>query len=168
MPEGQDIKTTIAEVFGRAAATYDRLGTQFFGYFGGKLVEYTDVPAGARVLDVATGRGAALFPVAEKVGPSGEVIGIDLAAEMVEQTALDIQTRGIRNARAMQMDAEDLRFPDGSFDLVLCGAAIFFMPDARHALAEFKRVLKSGGLLALSTWAEDDKRWAWDAELLKK
>jgi ubiquinone/menaquinone biosynthesis C-methylase UbiE len=169
MADPSSFKETVADVFSRAATTYDQVGTRFFSYFGQKLVEYADVPSGARVLDVATGRGASLFPAAEKVGPSGEVIGIDLTAEMVEQTGNEIKARGITNARTLRMDAENLDFPDNSFDRVICGFAIFFMPDAQGVLSEFKRVLKPGGVLALSTWShDDDGRWAWDAELKKK
>jgi ubiquinone/menaquinone biosynthesis C-methylase UbiE len=168
MTDDVNIKETIADVFGRAAATYDRVGTPFFSYFGRKLVEYADIPAGARVLDVATGSGASLFPASEEAGPSGEVIGIDLTPAMVDRTGREIVERGIMNARIMQMDAENLAFPDASFDRVICGFAIFFMPEARGALAEFLRVLKPGGVLAVSTWGEDDGRWSWDGDLRKK
>lgn len=168
MSEEANIKETIADVFGRAASTYDRVGTPFFSYFGRKLVEYAHVPPGASVLDVATGRGASLFPAAEKVGPDGEVIGIDLTAEMVERTGRDIEAQELSNAHTLQMDAEYLDFPEDTFDRVMCGFALFFMPDARGALTEFLRVLKPGGMLAVSTWANDDSRWSWDGELRKK
>lgn len=168
MTQDTNIKETIADVFGRAAATYDRVGTPFFSYFGRKLVEYANVPEGARVLDVATGGGASLFPASEKAGPSGEVIGIDITLEMVERTGREIEERGITNARTMQMDAENLSFPDAAFDRVICGFAIFFMPDARGALTEFYRVLRPGGMLAMSTLTYHDERWSWDVELKKK
>lgn len=50
------------------------------------------------------------------------------------------------------MDAEHLAFEDATFDRVLCGFGIMFFPDQLHALGEFQRVLKTGGLLAVSTW----------------
>ena len=78
-------KLEIAGVFGRAAPIYDRIGPRFFAHFGRRLVELAEVPSGARVLDVATGRGAALFAAAEAVGRHGHVTGIDLS----EQTAHD-------------------------------------------------------------------------------
>jgi len=168
MDHSAEIKASVADVFGRAAATYDRVGPRYFTYFGKKLVEFADIREGDRVLDVATGRGSSLFPAAEKVGANGEVIGIDLTAEMAANTNRDIEVRRIANARVMQMDAEDLRFPDGSFDRVLCGFALFFMPDPNRALREFLRVLKPGGVVAVSTWGEDDGRWAWDREIQKK
>jgi len=61
-----------------------------FRYFGARLVEAAGVEPGDRVLDVATGRGAVLFPAAERVGPTGEVTGIDLSPEMVRLTGADL------------------------------------------------------------------------------
>jgi ubiquinone/menaquinone biosynthesis C-methylase UbiE len=80
----------IVGVFSRAAATYDRLGPQFFAYFGQWLVEQAHLTPGADVLDVAAGRGAVLFPAAQQVGPSGRVWGTDLSAAMVRETLADI------------------------------------------------------------------------------
>jgi SAM-dependent methyltransferase len=65
------------------------------------------------------------------------------------------------------MDAEKLDFPDTTFDAVLCGYAIFFFPNVLQALAEFRRVLKPGGLLAVSTQGTADERWQWWGELLR-
>ncbi len=88
------MKQGIAGVFSRASSTYDQVGPRFFSYFGRRLVEVAQIPAGSRVLDIATGRGAVLFPAAERVGPQGYVIGIDLAEDMVKQTADEIKRRG--------------------------------------------------------------------------
>ena len=51
----------------------------------------------------------------------------------------------------MHMDAEKLEFPDNSFDFVFCGFALFFFPSILKAVSEFKRVLKPGGRLVVST-----------------
>jgi SAM-dependent methyltransferase len=50
------------------------------------------------------------------------------------------------------MDAEQLDFPDAVFDRVLCGFGVMFLPDLSRALGEFRRVLKPGGRVAVSTW----------------
>jgi len=55
-------KHEVAGIFGRAAPTYDRVGPRFFSHFGRRLVTLAQIPGGAKVLDVATGRGAVLFP----------------------------------------------------------------------------------------------------------
>lgn len=77
-------KEFITAIFDRAAPTYDRVGPRFFTYFGRRLVDFAQIPSGAKVLDVAVGRGAVLFPAVARVGPSGAVTGIDLAQSMVE------------------------------------------------------------------------------------
>jgi SAM-dependent methyltransferase len=121
-----------------------------------RLVNVANVAAGERVLDIACGRGAVLFPAVDQVGDQGFVEGIDLALPMVEQTAADIARRGLTNARVRRMDAEHLDFPDRSFDVVLCGFALWFIPDLQGALAEIRRVSKIGGRFAATTWAASE------------
>ncbi len=168
LDENERRKQAIADVFGRSAATYDSVGPRFFAPLGRRLVALAQLPTGARVLDVATGRGAVLFPAADHVGPGGHVCGVDLAGPMVQATNDEIRRRGIANADARVMDAENLRFADDHFDAVLCAFALFFMPHARQALCEFRRVLKAGGRVALATWGKDDERWSWCFELMKQ
>lgn len=160
-------KELIARVFDRTAPTYDRVGPRFFSYFGRRLVDVAALRTGARILDVATGRGAVLLEAAAQVGPKGQVIGIDLSAAMVDQTTRDVARQQIRNAEVRQMDAESLKFSDAEFDAVLCGFALFFFPHVERALSEFCRVLRPGGRLAVTTWGEADPRWAWEDEVRK-
>ncbi len=143
------IKDRWTGVYGRGAPTYGRV--RFFLHWGRRLVELADIPSGAKVLDVATGRGAILFPALEQVGPRGHVTGIDLAEPMVQETASETSRRGLTNVEVGHMDAEHLELPDASFDRVLSGFSLFFFPQIRQAFAEFARVLKPGGTLALIT-----------------
>jgi SAM-dependent methyltransferase len=136
--------------FNAAAADYDA-GPGCFAHFGRRLVAVADIRPGHRVLDVASGRGAVLFPAAEQVGNLGEIVGIDLADEMARATNEDAARRGVK-ARVQVMDAERLDFSDAAFDRVLCGFGVMFFPDQAGALREFRRVLKPGGRLAVSTW----------------
>lgn len=161
-------KAGVEGIFDRAAPTYDRVGPRFFGYFGQRLVELAAIKTGSTVLDVAAGRGAILFPMAEKVGQAGSVTGIDFSGEMVRQTAAEINERGLKNTQMLQMDAEHLDFEAASFDYVTCGFALFFFPNPAHALTEFKRVLKPGGLLAISTWGKADPLWQWTSALFQR
>jgi O-methyltransferase / aklanonic acid methyltransferase len=163
----QVLKQAITLSFGRAAPIYDQEGPRFFSQFGHRLVELAHVRAGARVLDVAAGRGAILFAVAQQVGPDGQVVGIDLAEGMVEQTQSEISQRGLAHATMKRMDAEDLLFADASFDYVFCGFSLFFFPNWQRALNECARVLKPAGSIAVSTWGKDDPRWSWIGDLMK-
>ncbi|MHA1966739.1 MAG: class I SAM-dependent methyltransferase [Candidatus Hodarchaeales archaeon] len=162
-------KEELSGMFTRAASTYDRVGTRFFSYFGKRLVELIGIPEKTMILDVATGRGASLFPAAKKVGSEGSVIGIDLAHGMVKETNSDLTRIGLSNAQVILMDAEDLNFDDNTFNIVLCGLAIFFFPHYKEALSEALRVLKPGGKIGISTFSrsEDQKYniqfdWFWE------
>jgi ubiquinone/menaquinone biosynthesis C-methylase UbiE len=136
--------------FNTVAAEYDA-GPGCFAHFGRRLVSAAEIQPGQRVLDVASGRGAVLFPCAEQVGQTGQVVGVDLAEAMARATNEEAARRGI-SARVQVMDAEHLEFPDAAFDRVLCGFGIMFFPNQAGALDEFRRVMKPGGRLAVSTW----------------
>src|SRR5512134_2928651 len=98
----QNKKDTLQGVFTRSASSYGRI--RYFPIFGEWLVETANIPEGAEVLDVACGRGAVLFPAAERVGPGGQVIGIDLAEGMAHETQMEIRRRRLQQAEARQMD----------------------------------------------------------------
>jgi SAM-dependent methyltransferase len=149
---GDDALTRKAET----AARFNRMATDFdpqgaFAHFGQRLVEVVGVEPGQRVLDVATGRGAVLFPALERVGTVGDAVGIDLAEGMVQGANEEAERRGLGTPFRV-MDAEQLDFPDASFDRVLSGFGIMFFPHLDQALGEFRRVLKPGGRLGVSTW----------------
>jgi ubiquinone/menaquinone biosynthesis C-methylase UbiE len=159
-------KESIARRFDRVAATYGRVGPRFFAHFGCRLVELAQISGGADVLDVATGRGAILYPAAGRVGPRGRVVGIDLSAHMVRETAAEAERLGLRNVSVYRMDAERLTLPDASFDAVMCGLSIFFFPHPRLALREMNRVLRPGGRVGITTFARDSEHLRWAVELL--
>jgi SAM-dependent methyltransferase len=103
------------------------------------------------VLDVAYGRGAVLFPAAERVGAAGHVEGIDLSEGMVQATSAEAERRGV-TVRLRVMDAEHLELPDADFDRVLCGFGVMLLPDQLTGLGEMRRVLRREGRLGVSTW----------------
>lgn len=152
----EDWKQAVADTFTAVSSSYGVTGPDFFWPLGRTLVASAGIGPGERVLDVACGTGA-LSSAAADVG--AHVKAIDVSPGMVEaarRLGLDAQV----------MDAEQLDFPDASFDRVLCGFAVFFLPDPDHAAGEWLRVLRPGGGLALSAFAGWDPRWAWVEELI--
>jgi SAM-dependent methyltransferase len=135
--------------FNSRAADFDPQGA--FAHFGERLVAVVGVEPGQRVLDVATGRGAVLFPAVERIGAVGNAVGVDLAESMVHAANEEAQRRGL-GTPVRVMDAEQLDFPDAVFDRVLCGFGVMFFPHLDQALGEFRRVLKPDGRLGASTW----------------
>ncbi len=166
MGENDTQKEQIAGLYDRAAASYGTVGPGIFAYGGRQLVERIGLAEGARVLDVGAGRGANLFPAAEAVGPGGQVMGIDLALGMVEETTAEITRRHLSNASMLQMDAEQMTFADASFDTVLCSFAIFLFPHLEQALAEFFRVLRPGGNVGITVAQDLDALTHWYGEHL--
>ena len=110
-------KQSIEHLFDGAAAVYDRTGPSLFARWGARLVELMAPEPGAYVLDVATGRGAVLLPAAQRVGPSGRVVGIDLSAAMVVPGSA-----GNRRTPAPSSDARPCRKSHRS-DLHLFGSS---------------------------------------------
>jgi arsenite methyltransferase len=130
----------------RLAETYHRLSdSQFEG--GKRLVERLSLKAGDRVLDVGCGTGRLARWIAERVGSGGSVAGIDPLAERI----------AIARARAEGISfevghAEDLSaFASESFDAVCMSAVFHWVSDKPKALAEVRRVLRSGGRLGVTT-----------------
>ncbi|RCV47486.1 class I SAM-dependent methyltransferase [Marinitenerispora sediminis] len=144
-------KAGVAEAFNQAAASYDRMGVEFFTPMGRRLVERAAPRRGDRVLDIGCGRGACLFPAAAMVGPRGRVLGIDIAAAMIEAAAEEAERRRIGNVELRVMDAEYPELPERSFDVVLGSYSVIFLPDAPAALARYARVLVRRGRIAFTS-----------------
>jgi ubiquinone/menaquinone biosynthesis C-methylase UbiE len=80
------------------------------------------------------------------------VTGSDVAMAMVTLAKRAAAEQGVMGVTFCEMDAEQLEFPDASFDAVTCAFSLFQFPDMSRALAEMWRVLKPGGRLGLSNW----------------
>src|SRR5438105_14854096 len=85
-------KRRTAALYSRAAPTYGEIDGLPFAHAGRRLVELAGVGPGDRVLDIGAGRGAVLLPAAERIGPTGFVLGLDFSKAMVEHTRAIIET----------------------------------------------------------------------------
>ncbi len=146
--EDDDVVAATVAVFGRTAPTYDSV-IRFFATFGRRLVELAGVAEGDAVLDVACRRGASLLPAAERTGPTGRVLGIDLSEEMLGALGTDLEAAGVGHAELRRMDARALELPEQSFDVVLCGFLVHIVPAPQQALDCFRRALRVGGGIEL-------------------
>jgi len=121
-----------------------------------KLVDRATICPGCRVLDLACGTGVTARIAAERVGPGGEIVGLDLNAPMLEVARSLKPVAGAR-MRWRRGDVEDLPFSDLGFDAVLCHQGFQFFPDRLNAALEIARVLRPHGRLALSVWCGPDR-----------
>ncbi|MFC9975265.1 class I SAM-dependent methyltransferase [Spirillospora sp. NPDC127200] len=144
-------KAVVARAFDQAAPSYDRMGVEFFTPMGRRLVERAALRPGNRVLDVGCGLGACLFPAADRVGPRGHVLGIDIAPAMIEQAGEIADRLGAANVELRVLDAEHPDLPERSFDAVLGSYSLIFLPDAPAALARYAGLLREGGRIAFTS-----------------
>jgi ubiquinone/menaquinone biosynthesis C-methylase UbiE len=115
-----------------------------------RLVQASGVQPGHRVLDVGSGTGYFSRLLADAVGPSGSVVGIDAAPEMVAYATR--QARSRPNCRFEVGSAESLPFADASFDVVVTSFVIHHLPQDMQlsAVREMRRVLQQGGRLLIA------------------
>ncbi len=141
----QRLKQTMRESwmagdFGKIARTSAREAEAF--------VSRLDLAAGAQVLDVACGTGNVSLPLARR---GARVTGVDIAPNLLEQARARADAEGLE-IRFEEGDAEQLPFPDGTFDAVVTMFGAMFAPQPEQVVAECARVLKPGGLLAMANW----------------
>jgi SAM-dependent methyltransferase len=136
------------QVNASAAEVYDAFFVPaLFGEWAGPLCAAAGVTSGDRVLDVACGTGATTRVAAEIAGGGGAVTGLDRNPGMLAVARAN--GPGIDWAEGL---AEDLPFPDGAFERVLCQFGLMFFDDRKAALQQMARVLKPGGRMAVSVW----------------
>jgi SAM-dependent methyltransferase len=117
-----------------------------------RLGELLGLHEGARVLDVASGKGASAIGLAQHFGC--EVVGVDFGAGNVAEAAAKAESAGLaRLVSFRQGDAEKLVFPDGTFDAIICECAFCTFPSKPAAAREFARVLRPGGRVGISDLA---------------
>lgn len=137
-PESFQLPLEIAEFY------EDAFVPAFFAQWAPRLCEAAGVGPGQRVLDVACGTGIVTRTAAERVAPGGRAVGIDLNEAM-----LTVARRVAPDLEFRQGDAVALRFPDGSFDTVLCQMALMFFSDRARSVREMARVTAVGGTVAV-------------------
>jgi ubiquinone/menaquinone biosynthesis C-methylase UbiE len=145
-------KAKAAATYNAAADHFDDAPLAFWERYGRGTVERLGLAEGALVLDAGCGSGASALPAAERVGPAGRVIGVDLAEGLLQLARAKARDRGLRNVEFQCADMTALPFGDGRFDAVVCVFAIFFVPDMERQVAELWRLVRPGGRLAITTW----------------
>jgi ubiquinone/menaquinone biosynthesis C-methylase UbiE len=147
-----DAQQRAAFAYNAAADFYDASALSFWDYFGRRTIELASLLIGSRVLDVCCGAGASALPAAEAVGPTGNVVGVDLANQLLESARTKAIQRRLGNVDFELGDMLSLRFPAASFDAVVCVFGIFFVPDMARAVSELWSRVRPGGKLAVTTW----------------
>ena len=142
----------LAERLGYEAAELDRVPPEAIESFAG--VGYhlglAQLRAGERVVDLGSGSGTDAFLAARRVGPRGEVIGIDMTEAQLAKARGLASREGLSTVRFEQGYLEDPPVADGSADVVISNGVINLCDNKKAVFAEVARILRPGGRLAIS------------------
>ena len=147
-PSTQDVKAAMKAMwmagdFGVIAKMNQEWGDNFVARLGLK--------PGMKVLDVACGTGNQALPAART---GAHVTALDIATNLLEQARARAKTEGL-DIDFIEGDAQELPFPDNHFDVVYSMFGAMFAPRFDRVAAEFIRVCKPGGLIAMGNWTPD-------------
>ena len=110
---------------------------------------------GMRVLDVGAGPGRLTIPAAERVGPAGEVVALDVQQAMLAQVRAAAAKRGLANIQTVHGSMESAALPIATFDRALLVTVLGEIPDRQAALSALRSALRPGGLLSVTEMLPD-------------
>jgi len=151
-----------------ARESYDRI-SRFYDYTEGIFekksiniaLEHLNIKEGEVVLEIGFGTGNALIKIAECIGKSGLVYGIDISPKMLEKTKRKINKLGLSDRiKFTSGDALKLSYPDKKFNAVFLSFTLelFDTPEIPEILKEIRRVLRPGGRLGIVSLSKDNGR----------
>lgn len=140
-----EIEAHESKLYSEFAPLYDKIFGKIFYSRLRQVIGDLHIPRGARVLEVGAGTGTS-FPAYPR---HCQVIGIDLAPDMLARAQGKIRENGWSHLKVMKMDALQLEFPDDSFDYVMAFHVVTVVPDPVRMVEEAKRVCRPGGRIVI-------------------
>lgn len=123
-----------------------------------KVIKRSGIKEGMHILEVGCGSGAFTTFAARASGTKGEVYALDIQPKMLMQLKKKLsrpENRDVKNIKLVEGDVNKLPFDDNSFDVIYMVTVLQELPDRNRALKEIKRVLKPGGILAVTEFLPD-------------
>ena len=145
----KDTQTYSDYLFAQATDETRRLKRQaeFLSRFTQSLLDAAGITSGMKVLDVGTGIGDVAFMVAERVGPQGTVVGVDMNPAMIDFARQRAQAAGITNVAFIQGDLSQMVLAD-QFDAVVGRLILLYIKDRAALLRRLSQQLRPGGIVA--------------------
>jgi SAM-dependent methyltransferase len=141
----------VAEAFGYSEEELSSIPAEAnMGLSCGNPTATASLRPGEVVVDLGSGGGLDVFLAAQKVGPAGKAIGIDMTPEMIERARRNTEKGGIQNIEFHLAQIDDIPLPDNSVDCVISNCVINLAPDKSAVFKEIHRILKPGGRAAVS------------------
>ncbi len=140
------------QYYDAGAEGYDRLFGRVPQHFSAPLLRAARLAPGQHVLEVATGTGLIAEGIANAIGPSGQLIGVDISRAMLARAELRLQE--FSNVSLELGNGQALRFRAGEFDAAICSLALMLFPSPARGAAEMYRVVRRGGRIAVSVETE--------------
>lgn len=144
-----------SKIYSELSHLYDRIFTRFFFPRIQTTIRSLNIGPAAKVLEIGVGTGLSLSAYPHH----SDVVGIDLAPDMLEQAQQKISRAGWNHIRLQQMDALNLSFGDEKFDYVMAFHVVSVVPDAAKLMAQMLRVLKRGGTLVIINHFRSERPW---------
>lgn len=116
------------------------------------VMERAGIAAGQRVLDVGCGCGDTTVSLAQRVGATGTVVGIDISTPMLAQAEVRAAAAGLSNVLFQNADAQTATLPSPSFDVIFSRFGVMFFVEPAVAFGNLRRHLRPGGKLAFACW----------------